>query len=90
MKLISIDNLRLTDRNKAGGKAVFEKDGKQCGADLVFYLQGDSCLSIRVGRHDLSLATKEIDEYLFSNRITLKKDIKPDVERLRQEARGKG
>lgn len=87
MDLIKIDNFRLTDRNKAGGDAIFDYNGKTVKADFIFYLQSDQCLSIRVGRHDTEVHTAELEAYINANRQDLKKLVKPDVERVRKEQR---
>lgn len=87
MKLLAIENFRLTDRNKAGGDAIFDYKGIRIKADFIFYLQSDQCLSIRVGRHDPEIHTAELEEYINQNRQELKKFVKPDVERVRKEQR---
>lgn len=87
MQLVGIDNFRLIDRNKAAGNATFDVDGQNLNAELIFYLQSDYCLSIRAGRCGEGLSTSQIEEYILENRATMKKDIKPEVERVRREAR---
>lgn len=87
MKFLGIENFRLTDRNKANGDAVFEVEGQLVKADFIFYLQGEDCLSIRVGRHDTRLSTKELESYLKDNSLALRKLVKPEVERVRRENR---
>jgi len=88
MKFLGIENFRLTDRNKANGDAVFEIGDQQLvKADFIFYLQGEDCLSIRVGRHDSSLKTEELEAFLKENMRDLRKLVKPEVERVRRERR---
>ncbi len=87
MQLIKIENLRLTDRNKAGGNAVFAHEGNEIGAELNFYLQGNQCLTIRLGRHDKSISTGELEKYLDEHRMEIRRQINPEVERLRREKR---
>ena len=87
MLLTNIENMRMIDRNKAAGNATFEIDGKNHNAELIFYLQSDYCLSIRAGRCSEGLTTEEVEEYLKENRTRMKRDIKPEVERLRQQQR---
>lgn len=87
MKFIGIENFRLTDRNKANGDALFEVGEQIVKADFSFYLQGEDCLSIRVGRHDVSLKTAELEDFLKDNSMALRKLVKPEVERVRRERR---
>ncbi|MDD2510732.1 MAG: hypothetical protein PHP26_10540 [Syntrophomonas sp.] len=87
MNFIGIENLRLTDRNKAGGDAIFEHNGERVKAEFNFYLQLNECLSIRLGRHDKRLSTADLENFISNKRMELKKMVKPDVERLRREKR---
>ncbi|MEN6328326.1 MAG: hypothetical protein ABFD18_19225 [Syntrophomonas sp.] len=87
MQFKRIDNFRFTDRNKAGGDAVFDCDGEERKAELVFYLQSTYCLSVKLGRHDKALVTSELEEFVRNNMIELKKMVNPDVERIRKERR---
>lgn len=87
MDIIRIDNFRLTDRNKANGDAIFNVEGEEAAADFIFYLQSNDCLSIRLGRHDNRLITSEIEAFIRQNLQVLKKQVQPDVERLRRERR---
>lgn len=85
LKLLRIENFRLTDRNKAAGDAYFECDGREYRAELIFYLQGYQCLSIRVGRHDPSLNTRDIENYVDQHSRELRQQVQPDVERVKKE-----
>lgn len=87
VKLLGFENFRLTDRNKANADAIFDTGEGKARADFIFYLQGNDCLSIRVGRHDNQISTAQLEEYINENRLDLKRLVKPDVERVRQEAR---
>ena len=87
MKFIGFENLRLTDRNRAGGDAVFELNGEKAKAEFSFYLQLNECLSIRLNRHDKKLSTAELEKFISDNRLELKKMVQPDVERLRRAKR---
>jgi len=87
MQLTNIENLRMIDRNKAAGNATFEIEGENHNAELVFYLQSDYCVSIRAGRCGGVLSTEKVDQYLKQNISAMKRDIKPEVERLRQQQR---
>lgn len=89
MNFIRIENFRLTDRNKASGDAVFEVDRQQVKADFIFYLQSNDCLSIRIGRHDPRLTTAQLEDYIKENRLPLRQMVKPEVERVRRQAREK-
>lgn len=87
MKFIGFENLRLTDRNRAGGDAVFELNGEKAKAEFSLYLQLNECLSIRLNRHDKKLSTAELEKFISDNRLELKKMVQPDVERLRRAKR---
>lgn len=89
MRLIGIENFRLTDRNKANGDAIFDVNGQKLKADFIFYLQGNDCLSIRVGRHDLKMQTVDLENFIKENRLGLRRQVKPDVERVRAEVRAR-
>lgn len=85
MRLLRIENFRHIDRNKAGGDAYLEYCQHTVKAELIFYLQGNECLNIRLGRHDTTVTTSELEEFLKNCRANLRKQIKPDVERIRKE-----
>ncbi len=87
MRLLRIENFRHIDRNKAGGDAYLEYGEHIVKAELIFYLQGSDCLNIRLGRHDTVVSTLELEEFLKECRNDLRKEIKPDVERIRKERR---
>lgn len=87
MQFKRIDNFRFTDRNKAGGDAVFDCDGEERKAEFVFYLQSIYCLSIKLGRHDKAMSTSELEAFIRENMQSLKKMVNPDVERIRKERR---
>ncbi|SHH24293.1 hypothetical protein SAMN02745221_02005 [Thermosyntropha lipolytica DSM 11003] len=85
MQLLRIENFHLTDRNKAAGDAYFACDGQEYRAELIFYLQGYQCLSIRVGRHDPSLNTRDIEDYVERHSRELRQQVQPEVERVKKE-----
>lgn len=87
MYLKSIEELHMTDYNMASGKGLFEVDNCQREADLVFYLQGQECLGVRLGRHDKSVATKALEEYLNLHRTEIRQQVKPEIPRMREEGR---
>lgn len=87
LNFIGFKNMRLTDRNRAGGDAVFELNGEKLKAEFSFYLQLDECLSIRLNRHDKKLSTSELEKFINDNRLELKRMVRPDVQRLRREKR---
>lgn len=87
MQLKSIENLHMTDYNMAGGKGIFDVDNCRREADLIFYLQGQECLGIRLGRHDKSVATKALEEYLILHKSEIRTLIKPEIPSLREEGR---
>lgn len=85
VKLVTVEDLRLTDRNKAGGDGVFDCDGRVIRAELIYYLQGYQCLSLKLGRHDTSVSTDELERYLAAHQIEMRDMVKADVERLKKE-----
>lgn len=85
MQLLKIENLRMLDRNKAGGNALLQSGTQIIKAEWVFYLQGNECLNIRLGRHDGAVSTDLLEKYLKENRTELRQLVKPDVIRLRKE-----
>ncbi|NLO21916.1 MAG: hypothetical protein GX119_07930 [Syntrophomonadaceae bacterium] len=89
MRLLRIENFRYIDGNKAGGDACLEYGDKEVRAEFIFYLQGNDCLNIRLGRHDTRVSTQELEDFLAKQRQHLRQGIKPEVERIRQERRDK-
>ncbi|HHW61991.1 MAG TPA: hypothetical protein GX404_08815 [Syntrophomonadaceae bacterium] len=87
MELLRFENLRFIDRNKIGGDAIFNCDGEEKMADFHFYVQGDQCLSIRLGRHDADLETEQLQNFIRQRHAALKKQVNPEVKRLRAERR---
>ncbi|PKM78035.1 MAG: hypothetical protein CVU90_04790 [Firmicutes bacterium HGW-Firmicutes-15] len=87
MQLIAIENLRMTGQNMAGADVVFDIDGRPVKAELNFYLQGTQCLAIKLGRHDKGVASSDLEAYLKQSGIEIKKQLKPDIERIRKERR---
>ena len=87
MELLKLENFRLIDRNKAGAKAYLKYEGGTATADYIFYLQADQCLSIRLGRHDNSVSTAEHEAYIKQEQRRIRREIQPEVSRVRQEAR---
>lgn len=85
LQLLAVENLRMLDRNKAGGNALLLSGDQTIRAEWVFYLQGNECLNIRLGRHDGSVPTDILETYLKENRARLRQLVKPDVIRLRKE-----
>ncbi|KUG03471.1 hypothetical protein ASZ90_019107 [hydrocarbon metagenome] len=85
MRLLRLENFRHIDRNKAGGDAYLEYGQQVIKAELIFYLQGSDCLNIRLGRHDTVITTSELEEFLKECKSDLRKQIRPDVERIRKE-----
>lgn len=85
MELTKIENFRLIERNKAAADIYFDYNGRTAKAEFLFYLQGNACLGIRVGRHDNIATTKDFEEYINNHRQELKKRVQPDVVRVKQE-----
>ncbi len=85
MDLIKYEDFRLTERNKALANMFFNYNDETVKAEFIFYLQRDECLGIRVGRHDERVPTQELKQYVKENKPSLKKLVKPDVVRVKEE-----
>ena len=87
MHLNSIADLHMTDYNMASGIGIFDVDNSRREAELFFYLQGQECLGVRLGRHDKSMATRSLEDYLALHKTEIRKQIKPEIQSLREEGR---
>lgn len=87
MQLLSLDNFRMIDRNKAAGAAQLQAGDKNAEVELIFYLQSNYCVSIRVGRHDNSFSQEELAQYVHRNRVELKQMVLPMIPPAREVAR---
>ncbi len=85
MELLSLENFRFIDRNKAGANAYLDYEGEKVHAEFNFYLQGNQCLGIRLGRHDTQVETALLEKYIRENHTWIKKMVVPDIIRIRQE-----
>lgn len=85
MQILKIENLRLISSNMANGNAIFKVNNFRYRAELVFYLQGDDCVGIRLGRHDRSMETRALEEYLTAHKMEIRRQIKPEISNLRNE-----
>jgi len=89
MELQKLENFRLIDRNKAAANATVYHNGTAAKAEYIFYLQANDCLSVRLGRHDSSISTPEHEEFLKHQQRSIRQMVKPDVLRVRLEARAR-
>ena len=85
MQMLAIEDLRMISSNMANGNAVFKVNNFRYGAELVFYLQGNDCVGIRLGRHDKSMETSALEEYLTTHKMEIRRQIKPEISSLRNE-----
>lgn len=85
MELLSLENFRFIDRNKAGANAFLDYNGRKIHAEFNFYLQGSQCLGIRLGRHDKEVETELLEAFIRENLTGMKKMVEPDISRIRQE-----
>ncbi len=85
MQMVMIEDLCMTADNFAGAEAVFKEENSQYRAELRIYLQGNDCLAVHVGRHDRSILTSKLEDYLFTHKIEIRKQISAEVPRLRKE-----
>lgn len=87
MQMLSLDNFRMIDRNKAAGAAQFQDGEINTEVELIFYLQSNYCVTIKVGRHDKTFSQEELAEYVYENRVELKKMVAPMIPPAREAAR---
>lgn len=87
MQLVSLDDFRMIDRNKAAGTARIEAGDKSAEVELIFYLQSNYCVSIKVGRHDNTFSEEELVQYVHENRVNLKEMVLPMIPPAREKAR---
>ena len=85
MQMLAIEDLRMISSNMANGNAIFKMNNFRYKAELVFYLQGNDCVGIRLGRHDMSMATRDLEEYLTAHKMEIRRQIKPEISSLRNE-----
>lgn len=84
MQIVAIEDLHMIADNLADAQAIFSMENKY-RAELRFYLQGNDCLGIHLGRHDTSIQTSELENYLLAHKVELRQQISSQVPRLRQE-----
>ena len=87
MQMLSLDNFRMIDRNKAAGAAQFQDGEINTEVELIFYLQSNYCVTIKVGRHDKTISQEELVKYVHENRVELKKMVAPMIPPAREAAR---
>lgn len=85
MQILAIEDLSLISSNMANGNAIFKVNNFRYRAELVFYLQGNDCVGIRLGRHDRSLETGSLEEYLTAHKMEIRRQIKPEISNLRNK-----
>lgn len=85
MQMLAIEDLRMISSNMANGKAILKVNNFRYKADLVFYLQGNDCVGIRLGRHDMNLETRSLEEYLTVHKMEIRRQIKPEISSLKNE-----
>lgn len=87
MQMAAMEDLRMTADNLAEARAVFVLDNNRFNAELRFYLQGNDCLAIHLGRHDAGVETLALEDYLKIHKSSIRSNISKEVARLRQEYR---
>lgn len=87
MELNRIEELRWIDRNKLGAYGFFGYEGQEYRAELIYYCQANDCLSVKLGRHDPSIATALLNDYIRVHQIEMRRAVNAEVPRLRQERR---
>lgn len=87
MQLLGLDNFRMIDRNKAAGSAQLQKEKNGAEVELIFYLQSNYCVTIKVGRHDSTFSQGELEDFIHEKRVELKKMVQPLIPPAREAAR---
>ncbi|HBQ27793.1 MAG TPA: hypothetical protein DD791_15465 [Syntrophomonas sp.] len=87
MQMLSLDKFRMIDRNKAAGSALLKEGETKAEVELIFYLQSNYCVTIKVGHHDKNFSQEELVQYVHENRVELKKMVLPMIPPAREEAR---
>ncbi len=85
MQMLAIEDLRMISSNMANGNAIFKVNNFRYSAEFVFYLQGNDCVGIRLGRHDKRMETKALEEYLNAHKMEIRRQIKPEISSLKNE-----
>lgn len=87
MQMLSLDNFRMIDRNKAAGAAQLQEGEINAEVELIFYLQSNYCVTIKVGRHNKTFSDQKLAQYVYENRVELKKMVLPMIPPAREAAR---
>ncbi|MGS0764830.1 hypothetical protein [Syntrophomonas curvata] len=87
MQLVAIENFRMIDRNKAAGAGQFREGQTDASVELIFYLQSNYCVTVKVGRHDKTFFQEKLDDFVHENRVELKKMVAPMIPPAREAAR---
>lgn len=58
-------------------------------AELIYYLQSNQCLVVKLGRHDPSVSTGELERYLSMHQSEMRNMVASDVEKLKKERRAR-
>jgi ribosome-binding protein aMBF1 (putative translation factor) len=87
LQMLSLDNFRMIDRNKAAGAAQLQEGEINAEVELIFYLQSNYCVTIKVGRHNKTFSDQKLAQYVHENRVELKKMVLPMIPPAREAAR---
>lgn len=90
MEIVAIEDLCMISSNMATGNAVFKVNNFRYKAEFVFYLQGNECVGVRLGRHDHKMGTNTLEEYLTTHKMDIRRRIKPEIINLRNENKPTG
>lgn len=85
MQMLKIEDLQMKSSNMAGGNAIFKVNNFRYKAELVFYLQGQECVGIRLGRHDQKMETRELEDYLTAHKMEMRRQIAQELVSLKNE-----
>lgn len=75
----------MISSNMAVGNAVMKVNNFRHKAEFVFYLQGETCVGVRLGRHDQKLKTKNLEAYLNANKVEIRKQAAQEISNLKTE-----
>lgn len=87
MQLVAIENFHMIDRNKAAGAGQFREGQTDALVELIFYLQSNYCVTVKVGRHDKTFAPEKLEDFVRENWTELRKRVALLIPPAREAAR---
>lgn len=85
MQMLKIEDVHMISSNMAAGNAIIKVNNFRHKAELVFYLQGNNCVGVRLGKHDQKLKTKNLEAFLNVNKMEIRKQAAQEICDLKNE-----